>query len=144
MTIISLHWSEIYHWYGNQTLRLCIEVITLDKYLAELYCIQYKMTMDVLDIHSVFAQWIMHVVREQRSISDADCPPSQCIQFISFCFLFLTYSDFVWLHNQVIMSFSSDRPSGFMQLQYAEVISWFCNINAVQWRRSSWSSCYSL
>ena len=31
-----------------------------------------------------------------------------------------------------------------MQLQYAEVISWLCNINAVQWRRSSWSSCYLL
>ena len=53
------------------------------------------MTMDASDIHSVFAQWIMHVVEEQRSISDADCPPSQLIQLISFCFLFLTYSDLI-------------------------------------------------
>lgn len=67
--------------------------------------------MDVSDIHSVSAQWIMHVVEEQKSISDADCSPSQCIQSISFYFLFLTYSDFVWLHNQVIMSFSSDLDS---------------------------------
>ena len=51
--------------------------------------------MDVSDIHSVFAKWIMHVVGERKSISDADCPPSQRIQPISFCFLFLTYSDFV-------------------------------------------------
>ena len=34
--------------------------------------------------------------------------------------------------------------SDFMQLQYAEVIFWLCNINAVQWKRSSWSSCYLL